>query len=161
MAIDINEKVNYDQLQKSLSEKVTEQLNKGDKMSKVLDGLEIKPSGFNILVKPYLDNPYEQLEVRESGIVLDNGASEFSNPDSGEDEKQTAAIIVGRVIEVGPDCKWVKEGDDVYYHFGSIVPIPFFRQGLQCVAEPRILMLLNKGLTERFTNSVSNVSNVK
>jgi hypothetical protein len=150
MTIDINEQLNYDKAQKSLSEQLTEQLNKGDKISKILDGLEIKPSGVNLLVKPYLDNPYERVEVRESGIVLDDGAANFKNPDSGEEEEQTVAILVGRVIEVGPECKWVKAGDDIYYHFGSVVPIPFFRQGLQCIAEPRALMILNTDLTKRF-----------
>jgi hypothetical protein len=146
----INEELKYAQLQQSLSEKVAEQLEKGDKMSKVLNGLEIKPNGVNILVKPYARNPYEKIEVRESGIVLDDGAASFKNPDSGEEEDQLPAIIVGRVIEVGPDCKYVKEGDDIYYHFGSIVPIPFFRQGFQSVAEPRVLMIINEKLSERF-----------
>jgi hypothetical protein len=151
--VDINEELKYAKLQQSLSEKVTEQLQKGDKMSKVLNGLEIKPNGVNILVKPYAKNPYEKIEVRESGIVLDDGAATFKNPDSGEDEEQQPAILVGRVIEVGPDCKSVREGDDVYYHLGSVVPIPFFRQGFQCVSEPRVLMIINEGLTERFNKN--------
>lgn len=150
MTNDINEQLNYENLQKTLSEQLTEQLNGGNKISKILDGLEIKPSGNNVLVKPYIKNPYEKTEVRESGIVLDNDSASFQNPDSGEEEKQSAGIIVGRVIEVGPDCKWIEEGDDVYYYFGSIVPIPFFRQGFQCVAEPRVLMILNTELTTRF-----------
>jgi hypothetical protein len=150
MNVDINEQLKFEKLQTSLSEKVAKQLEKGDKMSKVLHGLEIKPTGFNILVLPYAKNPYEKVEVRESGIVLDDGAATFKNPDSGQEEEQQQAIIVGRVIEAGPECKWVKEGDDIYYHFNSVIPIPFFRQGFQCVAEPRTLMILNTDLTERY-----------
>lgn len=150
---DINEQLKFDKLQKSLSEKVAKQLEKGDKMSKVLNGLEIKPTGFNLLVKPYAGNPYEKIEVRESGIVLEGDAATFKNPDSGEEDSQLPGILVGRVIEVGPECKWVKEGDDVYYSYNSIIHIPFFRQGFQCVAESRTLMVLNTGLTERFNVS--------
>lgn len=145
-----NEQLNYENMQKTLSEQLTEQLNNNDKMSKVLDGLEIKPTSNNLLVKPYKKNPYEKAEVRKSGIILDSDAATFTNPDSGEEEEEQVGIIVGRVIEVGPECKWVKPGDDVYYMFNSIIPIPFFRQGFQCVAEPRTLMFLNTGLTERF-----------
>lgn len=147
-----NEQLQYENLQKSLSEQLEETLSKGDKMSQVLNGLEIKPNGMNILVKPYLRNPYEKIEVRESGIIVDEGAAKFQNPDSGEEEQQTRGILVGRVIEVGPLATFVKEGDDVYYHIGSVVPLPFFRQGFQIVAETRILSVVNVGLTERIEN---------
>jgi hypothetical protein len=148
--VDINEQLKFEKLQASLSEKVAKQLEKGEKMSKVLHDLEIKPTGINVLVLPYKKNPYEKVEVRDSGIVLEDGAASFKNPDSGEDENQQLAILVGRVIESGPDCKWIKEGDDIYYHYNSAIPIPFMRQGFYCVAESRVLMVLNVGLTKRF-----------
>ncbi|GMO69635.1 MAG: hypothetical protein Nk1A_8840 [Endomicrobiia bacterium] len=112
--------------------------------------LEFKPSGNYVLVKPYVDNPYEQAVVRESGIELRSGPASFKNPDSGDEDEQQAAILVGNVIEVGPECKWVQPGDDIYYHFGSTVPIPFFRQGLQVLGEPRVFLIVNKDLNGRF-----------
>jgi hypothetical protein len=142
--------MNYDIAEKTISEKIEEQLEKGDKISQVMDGLEIKPNGNYTLIKPYLKNPYEKIEVRESGIILTDETPQFKNPDSGEKEEVDTGIKVARVIEVGPDCKYVKEGDDVYYYVGSTVPVPFFRQGFYAVAEPRILMILNKDLTKRF-----------
>ncbi len=150
MMNDFNEQLKYENLQKSLSEKLEEQLNSGEKMSKVLDGLEIKPNTNYVLVKPYVGNPYERAETRESGIILDSNAASFTNPDSGDEEQEQRGIIIGRVIEIGPECKYVKEGDDIYYHFGSAVPIPFFRQGFTTISESRILMILNTKLNERF-----------
>lgn len=135
----------------TMSERIEETISSGkNKISEVTNGLEIKPNNTYVLIKPYDKNPYEKLEVRESGIILDDNTPTFKNPDSGEEESVDVGIIVAKVIEVGPDCKYVKEGDDIYCQIGSLVPIPFFRQGLATVSEQRILMILNKGLTERF-----------
>jgi hypothetical protein len=147
---DFNEQLRFENLQKSLSDKLEDQLKNNDKISKVLNGLEIKPNTNYVLVKPYVKNPYEKTEIRDSGIILDSEAATFHNQDTGNEEEQTRGIVVGRVIEIGPECKYVKEGDDVYYYYGSIIPIPFFRQGFQAVAESRILMILNTDLTERY-----------
>jgi len=131
-----------------MSEKIDKQLAKGEKLSKVMNGLEIKPGMNYLLVKPYVRNPYEKVEIRESGIITDE-TPKFKNPDSGEQEESTLGMIVARVLEIGPDVKLVKEGDDIYFHFGSSVPIPFFRQGLYVVAENKALVIINENLTER------------
>lgn len=148
--MDINDELNKDLITKNLSERLEKVLESGDKMSKVLDGLEIRPTGNNVLVKPYVGNPYEKVEVRESGIILDCEAATFRNQDNGDEEKQNNGIVVARVIEVGSDCKYLKAGDDIYYYYGSSVPIPFFRQGFYCISEPRVLMVLNTDLQERY-----------
>lgn len=114
------------------------------------DGLEIKPSANYILVKPYLKNPYESLEIRKSGLILEGDAAKFKNPDNGDEEEEQYGVIVAKVIEVGPECKWTKSGDDIYYLYNSQIPIPFYRQGLQCVSESRIMMIINTNLTERY-----------
>ncbi len=93
MTSDFNEQLNYENLQKSLSERLEENLTNGEKMSKVLNGLEIKPNTNYVLVKPYIGNPYEKAETRESGIILDNSAASFTNPDSGDEEQETRGII--------------------------------------------------------------------
>ena len=54
------------------------------------------------------------------------------------------------VIEVAPDCKFVKEGDIIYYRRVSAVPIPFFRQGFEVVSENSIQVVINEGLKKRF-----------
>lgn len=151
MAKKINDELKYNATEKSITEKMTEKLNSGDKISDLLNGVEIKPNSSFVLVKPYKKNPYERVEVTASGIVLDDNFV-AKNEQTGEEEEIPAGIIVARVIEIGPDVKFVKEDDDVYYYSNSSVPIPFFRQGLQCVAESRILMVINKNLSSRKAN---------
>ena len=114
--------------------------------------LEIKPNTNYVLIKPYIDNPYEKTEVRESGLILDSSTPRFKDPNSGEEEQQETGIRVGKVIEIGPECKFVKPGDDVYYYIASVVPVPFYRQGFFAVAEPRLLMIVGNKLEERFKN---------
>ena len=48
----------------------------------------------------------------------------------------------------------IKEGDDIYYRRACGVPVPFFRQGFEVVAEQQIQAVINEGLTERFKNIV-------
>ena len=146
-----NEEVKFNEAQKSLSEKLEQTLEAGEKISKVMNGLEIAPSNSMLLVKPYNKNPYEKMEIRESGIYT--GATEsnkFFNTDSGEEEELQAGIIVARVLEVGPECKYAKEGDDIFYTFASQTTIPFFGQGFYVVPEQRVLVFINEGLQERF-----------
>jgi hypothetical protein len=116
----------------------------------MFEGLEMLPNTNYVLVKPYLKNPYEKVEVRESGIILSDETPKFKDANSGEEEDMKTGITVAKVIEIGPECKYVKEGDDVYYYLGSTVPIPFFRQGFSTLSESRILMIINKDLKERF-----------
>jgi len=47
-------------------------------------------------------------------------------------------------------CKFIKPGDDIYYRRSSGVPVPFFRQGFEVVAEQQVQVVINEGLKERF-----------
>lgn len=49
----------------------------------------------------------------EKIIVEYNGL--FNNPDSGELDTLQELVACAKVIEIGPECKYVKPGDDVYY----------------------------------------------
>ena len=68
------------------------------------------------------------------------------------DEEQKEFIVTGCVIEVGPETKYLKEGDVVYYRRDTVVPVPFFKQGLVSLAENQVIAVVNEGLTERFNN---------
>jgi len=152
--MDFNEEMKYVNAEKSISEKIEEQLNKGDKISKVTNGLEIKPNGSYVLIKPYANNPYEKVEIRESGLIIDDNAGRFKDPNDGEEKDAELGIKVARVIEIGPEVKYVAEGDDIYYSTNSVVPIPFFRQGLYTLAEQRILAVLNTDLSRRMSRTI-------
>lgn len=114
--------------------------------------LEIRTIYGHLLVKPFNENPFQRIEVSDSGLILDLGGQkpQFKNQDNGEIEEEENLIKVATVIDAAPDCKYIKEGDTVMYMRNNSAPVPFFKQGLECVAENRILAVINEGLTERF-----------
>lgn len=114
---------------------------------------EIKPMFTRILVKPFKQNPFQKMIVSDSGIILDAGGYNphtEKNPVSGKYEEQKEFIITGCVIEVGPEVKYLSEGDVVFYRVDTAVPVPFLKQGLYSLAENQIIAVVNEGLTERF-----------
>ena len=115
---------------------------------------ELKPMFSRIIVKPLAHNPFQKVEIKGS-IIVDAGGytphAEF-NPVSGQYEEQKEFIVTGCVIEVGPETKYLKEGDVVYYRRDTVVPVPFFKQGLVSLAENQVIAVVNEGLTERFNN---------
>ena len=89
------------------------------------------------------------------GLIIDCGglAPEYKNTDNGATEEEEQFIKVGVIQEVGPECKWCKPDDTIFYTKPSAVPVPFYKQGLQLVCENRVLAVVNEGLTERFNKS--------
>lgn len=114
------------------------------------DSIEIVPCGTYVLVKPYEENPYEQVEVLDGGLTLPKREIYYKNPNSGEVEKEENLSVVGHVLEVGPNTKFIKPGDDIYYRRVQGVPVPFFRQGLEVVSETSVQAIVNEGLSKRF-----------
>lgn len=119
-----------------------------------IEKAELKPMFSRIIVKPLAHNPFQKIEVRGS-LIVDAGGytphAEF-NPVSGKYEEQKEFIVTGCVIEVGPETKYLKEGDVVYYRRDTVVPVPFFKQGLVSLSENQVIAVVNEGLTERFNN---------
>ena len=108
--------------------------------------LELLPMGNKIIILPYPRNPYR--ELMKGNIIVDYDGS-FKNPDSGEMDTLKELVACGKVIEIGPECKHVKEGDDVYYANGTSVPLPFMNRGYHVTSEPQIIAFLNEGLKDR------------
>lgn len=116
-------------------------------IDKKLETLELYPNSNRVLIKPYPVNPYREI-VR--GNVLTSTDGLFKNPDTGEWDKKEVGVGCAEVIEAGPDCKYVKSGDDVYYEARASMPIPFMNLGYLLTSEPQILCILNENLTKRF-----------
>lgn len=114
--------------------------------------LAIMPLYDRILVKPFPENPFQKITI-ENGIITDIGGMnpniEFNN-DTGEFQERNQNVIVATVVEVGPDCKYLKEGDSVMYLKHLPTPVPFFKQGFWTLKEENVIAVINYGLHERF-----------
>lgn len=143
-------------------EQYNEQLEKNNKdfnesQEKVkydINRAEIKPMFARVLVQPFKVNPFQQMKV-EKGLIIDTGGytphAQF-NEQSGKYEEQKQFIVTGCVVEVGPEVKYLKEGDVIYYRVDTAVPVPFFKQGFVSLAESQIIAVVNEGLQDRFDN---------
>lgn len=126
-------------------------------ISENINDLEIMPVLNYLIVRPYDQNPYQKIQVSsKSGLIIDMGGQKptFKNQDNGEVEEEENFIVVGKVIEVGPETKYVREGDDIFFTKPSQTPIPFFKMGLVYVAEPRVMAVVNEKLRARFQRIV-------
>lgn len=124
-------------------------------LSEDINGLEIMPMGNYALIKPFENNPFQQIKVsKNSGIITDLGGltPTYKSNETGEFEEEQQYIKVGTVIETGYKCEYLKEGDIVFYTIASECMVPFFKQGFVVVAEQRIMAVVNEKLTERRNN---------
>ena len=115
---------------------------------------EIKPMFARLIIKPFKVNPFQKMEVKGSIIVDAGGYTPHAelNPMTGKYEEQKQFIITGYVVEVGPEVKYLQEGDIVYYRVDTAVPVPFLKQGLVSINENQVIAVVNEGLTERFNS---------
>ena len=115
---------------------------------------EIKPMFSRILVQPFKVNPFQKMKI-ENGLIIDTGGytpHTQLNEQTGRYEEQKQFIVTGCVVEVGPEVKYLKEGDVIFYRIDTAVPVPFFKQGFVSLAESQIIAVVNEGLQDRFNN---------
>lgn len=113
--------------------------------------VEIKPIMNRVIVKPFKINPFQKIE-RQGSIITDIGGYDPHieyNPKTGKNEEQKPDVVVGVVVEIGPDVKYVREGDAVFYRDPTTIPVPFMRQGLVSLAETQLIAHVNVGLQDR------------
>ena len=145
---DAAEKLREQQAEKEIKEALFEaEKNKQEEINKKLEKLELLPMMNKVILQAYPVNPYRKI-VEGSLIVDYTGA--FKNPDSGEDDNLKELVGCAKIIEVGPECKYLKPGDDVYYDTRTVYPVPFMSMGYRLTSEPQILCVLNENLKERF-----------
>jgi len=113
-----------------------------------IETLEIIPMQNKVLLLPYPENPYRKIASKGGIIVEYKGA--FKNPDSGLDDTLVQGVACAKVIEIGPECKYVKPGDDVLYDSRTVYKVPFLSLGYELTAENQLLLVLNEGLKKRF-----------
>ena len=132
-------------------EKHVEGLKEAGEQLGNIESVEIKPMFNRILITPFKQNPFQRIKV-ENGIITDMGglAPEFKNMDNGRIEEMEQMIITGAVQEVGPEVKYIVPGDVIMYRKETAMPVPFFKQGLMCIAETQVIAVVNEGLEARF-----------
>ena len=125
-----------------------------DKVEYDISKAEIKPMFSRILVQPFKVNPFQKMKV-ENGLIIDTGGytpHTQLNEQTGRYEEQKQFIVTGCVVEVGPEVKYLKEGDVIFYRVDTAVPVTFFKQGFVSLAESQIIAVVNEGLQDRFNN---------
>lgn len=158
----LEEMINHQKAER-FNDQVEEYIEKFDKHSELLkqytesvkanmNTIEIKPMFSRVLIKPFEHNPFQQIKVSNSGLITDLGGMTptYKSTDTGEWEEEKQFIVTGTVIDVGPECKYLAEGDVVFYRVDTAVPVPFFKQGLVSISENQAISVVNEGLTERF-----------
>lgn len=144
----LSKKRKEEQDQKEVSELLIEaEKTKQEELEKKLETLEMLPISNKVILLPYPQNPYLKT-VSKGGLFIPTEMKHI-NAETGEIEKDAPGIQCAKVIEVGPDCKSVLPGDDVFYESRATAPIPFFSLGYVITSEPNIFAFLNEGLKAR------------
>ena len=153
-----NEKVDEYVSKLEEHEKLLEQYT--ESLTEDLNQLEIRPLYEGVLIKPLAQNPFQKIK-KVGNIIMDTGGliPEYKSKETGEWEEEESFIHYGVVQEVGPTCKYLKEGDVVMWRKPSETPVPFYKQGLVLVNERSIMITVNVGLADRFKNLMTNGNN--
>lgn len=151
-----------DQAKAQFNQEVEDYVSKFDKHAEYLNqykeafkedakDLEIMPLYRYVLVKPFEENPFQQIK-REGKIIIDTGGQSpiYKSKETGGWEEEESYVHVGTVLEVGPESKYLQIGDVIMYNINSEVPVPFYKQGFVVVDETRVTAVINEKLHERF-----------
>lgn len=110
-----------------------------------MSDVEIIPVNTNVLIQPYIQNPYRYIETTASGLIVGVESSKtYKSNETGEIEQNNEVIKCGKVLAVGPACKNVNVGDDVYYTTYSEAKLPFRKKGYVIVSEGLLICRIVK-----------------
>ena len=118
---------------------MAERLTKENSGAKNCDNYSLMATGFTVIYEPYEKNPYRRLKTSASGLIYGFDAhGMYMSKETGEMEQSEMGIAWGKVISAGPECKYVKEGDDICFrNYG--VPVPFDGLGYQAISEQNVI----------------------
>jgi co-chaperonin GroES (HSP10) len=109
------------------------------------EDVEVVPINTNVLIQPYIQNPYRYIETTASGLIVGVESSKtYKSNETGEIQQNTEVIKCGKVLAVGPLCKNVEVGDDVYYTTYSEAKLPFRKKGYVIVGEGLLICRIVK-----------------
>lgn len=104
------------------------------------DKVYLVPCNTSVILKFYEDNPYKQIERESNGLILGiESTKRYKSMETGEMEDTEEYIACAKVIAVGPGCKNVKVGEDVFCVKHLATPIPFRNKGYRALNEQNII----------------------
>lgn len=107
--------------------------------------VEIIPINNNVLIEPYVRNPYRNIETTASGLIVGVESSKtYKSNETGEIVQNTEVIKCGKVLAVGPLCKNVEVGDDVFYTTYSEGKVPFRKRGWIIASEGLLMCRIKR-----------------
>lgn len=117
-----------------------------------ITNVEIKPLFSRVIFVPFEKNPFQRIQQTKSGIIVDTGGMtpEHFNTDKGISEEDKPDIVTGVVQEVGPEVKYIKPGDVIFYREMTAIPVPFYKQHFWSINENQVIAIVNEGLESRF-----------
>lgn len=131
----------YDQLLNNVANTIVE----NNLEDVCLDEVNLNPCNANVLILPYEKNPYREVNITESGLIVGIESSKtYKSNETGEIEQNNEVIRCGKVIARGPACKNVKVGDDVFFTTFSMAPVPFRKKGYVMVGENLLVCRITK-----------------
>ena len=131
----------FEQMLNDTAKTIVENNMEGVDMSEV----DIIPVNNNVLIQPYIQNPYRYIETTASGLIVGVESSKtYKSNETGEIEQNNEVVKCGKVLAVGPSCKNVNVGDDVYYTTYSEAKLPFRKKGYVIVGEGLLICRIVK-----------------
>ena len=127
---DIKEQIEMEKLAAASAEL---EANKGWKSA---ENKKVQATGFTVIFTKYNKNPYRKYKSN-AGLLLD--VDSFHINDAGEMEQDEMGVICCHVVSVGPECKYVKEGDDIYIRNVGAAPVPFDYRGYWAISEQNVI----------------------
>lgn len=113
--------------------------------TKPFEFYDIKATGYTVIYKPYDKNPYRRVaKITEGGLILPpEWSGRFKSNETGEMTEPELGIGWASVISAGPECKYVKEGDDICYRVID-VPVPFGGLGYRAISEQNVIAVTKR-----------------
>ena len=97
---------------------------------------KVQATGFTVIFTKYKKNPYRKYKSG-AGLIMD--VDSFHLNEAGEMEQDEMGVICCHVVSVGPECKYVKEGDDIYIRNVGAAPVPFDYRGYWAISEQNVI----------------------
>ena len=103
---------------------------------------KVQANGYTVIFTKYPRNPYRVYYKSNSGLITNIGSEGnqfYRSMETGEIEEAELGVICCNVVSVGPECKYVKEGDDIYLRNVGLAPVPFAGKGYWAVSEQNVI----------------------